>query len=70
MRASATQAVPLIIGQINKGAGVYTAKSLIHCETDGSITLSDGITVYAMVGGMDRTYRGEFTVTSGTFTYA
>ena len=64
----AVQAVPLIAGKINVGAGTYTAICLIHCEGDGSITLSDG-TVYAMIAGMDRGYEGEFTVTAGTFTY-
>ena len=67
--AQVVQAVPLLIGKINVGAGSYVATSLIHCEADGSITLSDGVTVYAMTAGMDRGYEGAFTVTGGTFTY-
>jgi len=67
--AQVVQAVPLVLGKINVGAGDYKATSLIHCEADGSITLSDGVTVYAMTAGMDRGYEGEFTVTAGTFTY-
>ena len=63
------QAVPLIIGKINVGAGDYVANSLIHCEEDGSITLYDGVTTYAFIAGMDRGYKGKFTVTTGTFTY-
>ena len=66
---SAIQAVPLIIGKINVTAGTYIANGIIHCEADGSITLSDGTTVYSMVKGDDRAYKGEFTVTAGTFTY-
>ena len=62
------QAVPLIVGKINVGAGDYKANSLIHCELDGSITLYDG-TTYNMTAGMDRGYSGKFTVTSGTYTY-
>ena len=62
------QAVPLIVGKINVGAGDYKANSLIHCETDGSITLYEG-TVYAMTAGMDRGYSGDFTISAGTFTY-
>ncbi len=69
VKGDVIQAVPLIIGQINVGAGTYTAKGIIHCETDGNITLSDGTTVYAMIAGDDRGYVGEFTVTAGTFTY-
>ena len=67
--AQVVQAVPLKIGKINVGTGNYVATSLIHCETAGSITLSDGVTVYPMAEGMDRGYEGEFTVTAGTFTY-
>ena len=63
------QAVPLIVGKINVGAGDYVANSLIHCEANGSITLYDGITTYDMTAGMDRGYSGVFTVTSGTFTF-
>ena len=63
------QAVPLVIGKINIGAGTYKANSLIHCEADGSITLYDGVTTYDFTAGMDRGYTGEFTVTSGTFTF-
>ena len=63
------QAVPLIIGKINVSAGAYTALSLIHCEADGDIRLSDGITIYSMAAGDDRGYVGDFTVVSGTFTY-
>ncbi len=62
------QAVPLIVGKINVGAGNYTANSLIHCETDGSITLYDG-TPYTMTIGMDRAYSGDFTIVAGVFTY-
>ena len=62
-------------GTINLGAGVYPAGSVIHCELDGSITLTwnDGTTtVYAMVAGMDRGIYDAKTVeiTSGTFTMA
>jgi len=67
--AQVVQAVPLKIGKINVGNGTYTATCIIHCETAGSITLSDGVTVYPMAAGMDRGYEGEFTVTAGTFTY-
>ena len=62
------QAVPLIEGKINKGAGNYNCSSVIHCETDGSITLEKG-TVYLMVAGMDRAYSGPFEITAGTFTF-
>ena len=67
--AQVVQAVPLKIGKINVGVGSYKATCIIHCETDGSITLSDGVTTYPMSAGMDRGYEGEFTVTAGTFTY-
>ncbi len=67
--AQVVQAVPLVLGKINVGAGTYTAISLIHCETDCTITLSDGTTDYLMVAGMDRAYTGEFTVAGGTVTY-
>ena len=67
--AQVVQAVPLKIGKINVGAGIYEATSLIHCETDCTLTLSDGVTEYLMVAGMDRAYQGKFTVAGGTVTY-
>ncbi len=67
-RGDVVQAVPLIIGKVNVGAGDYEANCLIHCETDAAIELSDG-TVYNMVKGDDRGYVGAFTVVSGTVTY-
>ncbi len=62
------QAVPLIEGKINLGAGNYICSSVIHCEADGSITLEYG-TVYPMIAGDDRAYSGPFEVTAGTFTF-
>jgi len=67
------QAVPLQMGKINVGAGSYRAGSVIHAETDASITLdwSDGTTTpYTILAGDDRSYVGNFTVESGTVTYA
>jgi len=66
------QAVPLMEGQINVGAGTYTAKSIVHCETDAEISLPfpSGVVIYNMIAGDDRAYVGEFTVVSGTVTYA
>jgi len=63
------QAVPLIVGKINVGAGDYVANNVIHCEADGSILLYDGVTTYPFVAGMDRCYNGKFTVVTGLFTY-
>ncbi len=63
------QAVPLILGKINVGAGSYTCNSIIHCEGDGDVTLYDGVTSYSFTAGMDRAYSGDFTVVSGTFTF-
>ena len=72
LRGDVIQAVPLMEGQINVGAGDYTAKGLIHCETDAVITLPypSGPVTYNMLAGDDRGYIGEFTVVSGTVTYA
>ncbi len=65
------QAVPLLEGKINVGAGDYTARCLIHCETDAVISLPfpSGVVTYNMVTGDDRGYVGDFTVVSGTVTY-
>ena len=62
------QAVPLIEGKVNLGAGTYHTNSLIHCETDASITFGKGNTLYSMILGDDRAYSGFFTVISGTVT--
>ena len=62
------QAVPLIEGKVNLGAGTYNVTSLIHCEADASITFGVGATSYSMVAGMDRAYSGTMTVVSGTVT--
>ena len=65
------QAVPLMEGQINVGAGTYECKGIIHADVDCSITLPfpSGVTTVALVAGEDRGYVGEFTVVSGTVTY-
>jgi len=72
LRGDTIQAVPLIEGKVNKGAGTYTAKGLIHAEEAVTITLPfpSGEVSYDMVAGADRAYIGEFTVVSGTVTYA
>ena len=62
------QAVPLIEGKVNLGAGTYQTNGLIHCETEASITFGAGNTPYSMLAGSDRAYSGFFTVTSGTVT--
>lgn len=69
LRGDVVQAVPLIEGKINVGAGTYKAMGLIHAETNAEITLANG-TPYSMLEGMDRGYIGDFTVVSGTVTYA
>ncbi len=64
------QAVPLIQGQVNVGAGTYTARCLIHCETDAVITLPFETPLdYTMVAGADVGYVGRFTVVSGNVTF-
>ena len=65
------QAVPLMEGQINVGAGTYKAKAVIHADVDCSISLpfAAPITV-VLTAGEDRAYVGDFTVLSGTVTYA
>lgn len=67
-RGDVVQAVPLINGQMNVGAGTYTAKSVIHAETDAEITVNGES--YTIPAGGDRAYEGDFTVVSGTVTYA
>lgn len=65
------QAVPLMEGQINVGAGTYTAKSIIHADVACSISLPFTIPKTVNLGeGEDRAYVGDFTVLSGTVTYA
>ena len=72
LRGDVIQAVPLIEGQINVGAGTYKAMGLIHAETDATITLPfpSGVKTVTLVAGDDRGYVGNFTVVSGTVTYA
>ena len=64
--AQVIQAVPLIEGKVNLGAGTYQVNSLIHCETDCSITFGPNAVPYSMVLGDDRAFNGEITVVSGT----
>ena len=71
LRGNLVQAVPLLEGKINVGAGTYEAEALIHADVDCSITIpfpSGDVTV-ALVAGDDRAYEGVFTVVSGTVTY-
>ena len=65
---TAIQAVPLVLGKINITTGTFNCSGFIHCEVDGTITLSDG-TNYDMVENDDRAYKGEFTIVSGTYTF-
>ena len=73
LRGDVIQAVPLIEGQINVGAGTYKAMGLIHAEANGAtITLPypSGVETVVLEAGDDRGYIGNFTVTAGTVTYA
>jgi hypothetical protein len=71
-RGDVVQAVPLIEGQIAVSTGTYEAKGLIHADVDATITLPypSGVQTVTLLAGEDRGYVGEFTVTSGTVTYA
>ncbi len=62
------QAVPLIEGKVNLGAGTYLVSSLIHCETDAAITFGPNAVAYNMVAGDDRGFKGNITVVSGIVT--
>ncbi len=62
------QAVPLIEGKVNLGAGTYQVNSLIHCEEDAAITFGPNAVPYNMLVGDDRAFSGEITVVSGTVT--
>ncbi len=62
------QAVPLIEGKVNLGAGTYEVNALIHCETDAAITFGPNAIAYNMTAGMDRAFTGTITVVSGTVT--
>ena len=68
--AQVIQAVPLIEGKVNLGdtPGTYKVNSLIHCETDASITFGPNAVPYSMLAGSDRAFSGEITVTLGTVT--
>ena len=62
------QAVPLIEGKVNLGAGTYQVGSVIHCEADCAITFGPNAVPYSMLAGDDRAFSGEITVVSGTVT--
>jgi len=69
-RQELVQAVVLLPGKVNVGAGTYRAQCLIHCETDASITLNwPTPETYNMLAGDDRGFEGSFTVVTGTVTY-
>ena len=72
-------AFPLTENNIGLGAGTYSRKpaGLIHCETDGTFTItfkSGGTEAgYAMIAGEDRLLGQEVAnveVTAGTFSLA
>ncbi len=63
--AQLIQAVPLIEGKVNLGAGTYKVNSLIHCEIAGSITFGPNAVPYNMLAGDDRAFSGEITVLAG-----
>jgi len=62
------QAVPLIEGKVNLGAGTYQVNSLIHAEADTSLTFGPNAIPYNMLAGDDRTFSGSITVVTGTVT--
>ena len=62
------QAVPLIEGKVNLGAGTYLVNSIIHCEADAVIEFGPNNINYAMTEGMDRAFSGTINVVSGTVT--
>ena len=67
--AQVVQAVPLIEGKVNLGAGTYQVNCLIHCESaTASITFGPNAVPYDMVQHADRAFSGEITVVSGTVT--
>jgi len=67
-RINAVQAVPLVEGKVNLGAGTYQVNSVIHCESDAAITFGPTKEAYSMIEGDDRAFSGEITVVSGTVT--
>ena len=67
-RRNPVQAVPLIEGKVNLGAGTYKVNSIIHCESDAAITFGPNAVPYSMTAGMDRAFNGSITVVSGTVT--
>ena len=67
------QAVPLIDGQMNVGAGTYRCNAVIHAESDAVISFPDHTVpsfTYTISTGQDRSFIGNFTVVSGTVTYS
>jgi len=65
---NSVQAVPLIEGKVNLGAGTYEVNSLIHCELDASILFGPNNIAYNMTFGDDRAFTGTITVISGVVT--
>ncbi len=66
------QAVPLIEGQINVGAGTYLCSAVIHAESDAVLSFPDFKVpsfTYNIKEGSDVSFIGNFTVVSGTVTY-
>ena len=65
------QAVPLMEGKINVGAGTYTANGVIHADEDTQISLPfpSGDKTVNLLAGEDRGYVGVFTIVSGSVTY-
>jgi len=69
--------MPLQKGKINITTGTFDSNVILHCEVDGSITITwndDTTTVYAMVAISDVVCRDRdcksVAITSGTFTVA
>ena len=69
--------MPLQQGKVNVTTGTYTGNVILHCEVDGSLTITwfdDTTTVKAMVVGEDVLCRDRdfksVAITSGTFTVA
>jgi len=65
------QAVPLVEGKVNLGAGAYHTNGVIHCVEDGSFNLlwaSGGVpSLIDAIAGEDYGYYGDVQIVGGIF---
>ncbi len=69
-KGNTIQAMPLLEGKTNLETGTHNVEELIHCVTNGTLTLHFGngaVENVDILSGLDYAFVGQVTITAGKF---